>query len=223
MQKNNLNRREWIISGISGLASIILAKCSQSSFQDLTNGTGVSGLNSPSEILSNPYVGFAVREIERRGHSLELSSALNPPVISGKYEISGQQLFPQNYSLSPGTLTWRNQTADNHIDTDYNQLVGQSGVSSIGEIIRGQGNQFTVYSILNINAQSYGCRETAVLIIDGNQDNSGNIKSKYLATPPNESECLAVSGGLLDLTLVGSAKNMIHQPGTFGLISKANS
>ena len=107
--------------------------------------------------------------------------------------------------MAPGTFIWRNQTSDNKIETQYSQsLIGQSGTSILGEIIRGQGNKFTVYSILNI--RQGGCDEEGILIIDGIQDSQGNVSALYLSSPKEESFCFSPAAGSLDLTLTGAAK-----------------
>jgi hypothetical protein len=91
-------------------------------------------------------------------------------------------LYPSASTIAPGTWTWSNQTTDNHIATSYAQS-DQSGESPKGEIIRGTGNNFTVYSIFSVNQQTGGgamCTvPEAVAIVDGAKDNNGNVTAVY--------------------------------------------
>ena len=212
-----LTRREAgkiIISGLAGLVSGCGCPSyysggynddSGTSGGSSDDGTGVPGLDTPSQILSNPYIENLVSEVEGQGYNLTLNTGINPPIISGEYSLSGFQLYPTPIQLAPGTFIWRNQTSDNKIETQYSQsLIGQSGTSILGEIIRGQGNKFTVYSILNI--RQGGCDEEGILIIDGIQDSQGNVSALYLSSPKEESFCFSPAAGSLDLTLTGAAK-----------------
>ena len=167
------------------------------------SGTGVSGLDTPSQILSNPYVRNAVQTANNFGVYPTLNTEVSPPVISGRYNIEGEQYYPDQGAISFGTFSMFNQTADNHIRTDYQQLT-QSGTSSEGEIIRGVGNEFTVYSILDVTES--GCIERVVFILDGYQDSNGDIHASYLGTPSQQPKCFSVSVGRTDLTLTGPAK-----------------
>ena len=218
----NSTRREALIgAGISGL-SLFLKGCGGCGSDFITtplsrDGTGVPGLVIPSQILSNPYVNDVVDRVERQGYDMRLSRSINPPVISGKYDIGGFNLFPDGMPLASGTFIWRNQTSDNHIDTEYSQIIGQSGIGTLGEIIRGSGNKFTVYSVLNINYA--GCNERSVFIFDGEQLSNGDVSGVYCGTPVTNPICLTPSGGLLDLSLRGAAKNIPKNSDGASLIS----
>lgn len=178
-----------------------------------SNGTGVRGLDTPDQILKNPYVEDALDKAQEEGVNLTPETEINPPVISGNYNLSGEACIPgyEDWGqLAPGTWKWSNQTADNKIDTDYDQGV-QTGGGVEGEIIRGAGNKFTVYSILDIDDENYGgCRERAVALIDGQQNAQGNITAVYIVTPAQEGICHATTVGRINLELTGPAKAAIR-------------
>jgi len=106
--------------------------------------------------------------------------------------------------LSSGNWKWFNQTSDNKIDSDYSQLVGQSGGGNSGEIIRGRGSRFTVYSVMDIS--QFGCGERIVFLVDGRQENNGDVSAVYVGSPVDEPRCFSPSGGILELSLSGPAK-----------------
>lgn len=186
------------------------------------SGTGVRGLDTPDQILSNPYVADALDAASAEGVNITPEQGVNPPVISGAYNFTGEAIVPGWtvwYTLTPGTWRWYNQTADHHIDTEYDQIGMQTG-SGGGEIIRGTGSSFTVYSILEINdVDMGGCEERAVAIVDGVQDGQGNVTADYVITPAQEPLCHATTVGRLELTLTGSAKAAVNG-GDGGLLIK---
>ena len=125
--------------------------------------------------------------------------------------MSGTRIFPNSGApLRSGTWVWKNQTRDNHIDTDYSQFFSggttQAGTSSLGEIIRGTGNQFTVYSVLKVRDYLGDCEETVVAIVDGVQKNNGDVSAVYVGTPTKQSRCLVRSAGTLELSLKDAAQ-----------------
>ncbi len=206
MEDITCTRRELVKVGLGGLGLALVSGCPSFYSTFLTgDGTGVQGLNTPSHILSNPYVVDVINKARDEGLRFVLSSEVNPPVISGRYELSGRTLFPNSAPLRSGTFRWSNQTQDNHIDTDYDQLT-QTGTSSEGEIIRGDGNEFTVYSIIMVRGG--GCDDTSVLIVDGKQGPTGNVSASYIITPTADSLCFVPTAGELDLILTGSAKTI---------------
>lgn len=178
----------------------------------LDSGTGVSGLDRPDEILSNPYVRDAIKTAQNKGLYISPEKSLDPPVISGTYNMSGKRYFPGNVDLAVGVWIWSNQTRNNYIDTDYDQGI-QLGVSGGGEIIRGTTNRFTVYSVLDVN--TYGHKDRFVVLIDGQQDSDGNITAIYVGAPVNDNSYLQPSGGKLNLTLTGAAKQIPANSGGF--------
>lgn len=181
-----------------------------------SDGTGVRGLDTPDQILSNPYVEEALNEASDIGVNFTPETGVNPPVISGTYHFTGQVYYEGQsgwHTLSPGTWKWFNQTADNHIETAYDQI-DQSGGGG-GEIIRGSGNRFTVYSVLEI--EDFACTERAVAIVDGEQDSNGNVRAVYLITPAQKPICHVTTIGRLELTLTGTARN-IRTPDGYSLL-----
>jgi hypothetical protein len=171
-----------------------------------SDGTGVRGLDTPDQILTNPYVEDALDEASGEGVNITPEKGVNPPVISGIYDLAGEACVPGYtgwHQLAPGTWKWYNQTADSKIDTDYDQGF-QTGIGAEGEIIRGTGNRFTVYSILNISDE--GCEERAIALIDGEQDGNGDVNAVYIVTPAQDPVCHETTVGRLELTLTGAAK-----------------
>ncbi len=213
---NKLDRRNFLktIGGLSAL--VLLNNCNStrnvgSGGRGSSSGTGVQGYDTPEQILSRPFVADAIDEVRDSGYSFSPQRDVNPPNIEGVYLLSGRGFLPIETSLYPGTFVWKNQTEDNHIDTEYEEFYQgsstQSGVSSLGEIIRGNNNEFTVYSILRVNDYLYGCDERVVLLIDGRKDNSGDVSCLYLGVPEGGGKvCLAVSAGTLNLEWESSAK-----------------
>ena len=167
------------------------------------DGTGVRGLDTPDEILSNPYVEDILDEARDEGLNITPEQGLDPPVISGTYDIGGTQYIPSQGTLASGTWRWSNQTSNNHIDTDYSQDF-QTGSNVEGEIIRGSGNRFTVYSVLDVT--SNGHVDRAIVLVDGEQDNQGNIEAIYIGAPVESDSYIVPSAGYLELTLTGIAK-----------------
>jgi hypothetical protein len=147
--------------------------------------TGVPGLDTPDQILSNSDVRDAIDQVRDLGYNVQpFRDSIDPPNIEGSYSIAGNQLIPFEVPLASGTFRWSNQTHDNNIDTDYDQLI-QSGVSNVGEIIRGSGNEFTVYSIIDIQSDvglPSLCRNRSVLIMDGAIDSQG-VFGLYFGIP----------------------------------------
>ncbi|MEZ5357209.1 MAG: hypothetical protein R3F48_00170 [Candidatus Zixiibacteriota bacterium] len=173
-----------------------------------SSGTGVRGLDTPDQILSNPYVINALDDAEEKGVDITPEKDTSPPVISGTYNFTGQayvSIYGWN-QLAPGTWHWKNQTADNHISTEYDQIGVQTG-SGGGEIIRGEGSEFTVYSVLEIDDVSIGgCEDRAVALIDGTQKNNGDISAVYIVVPVNSNSCHSTTFGRIELTLTGAKK-----------------
>jgi hypothetical protein len=210
-----VSRRQSLkdIAGASLLA--ILGKGCIGGSLDPT-GTGVRGLNTREQILSNPSVANLVDDVRSKGYSLSLHDGINPPIISGRYNMSGRVFIPYEYDLSPGTFRWYDQTSGNHISTDYNQSFGggssQSGSSSLGEIIRGDvyTGRFTVYSIIRVVTPDWGCDEVSVLLVDGQKKSNGDVHAIYISGPSNNfSSCYADTAGEIDLTLTGAAKPIV--------------
>ncbi len=221
-----VTRRELLGVGLSGLGAILLPSfygCGTDSAggggrsNDGDEGTGVPDLDTPNDILSNPYVDDLVDAVRDEGYSLNLSRELDPPVISGRYSISGYKISPDSNLLAPGTFRWRNQTSDNHIDTDYEQITGQSGISSLGEIIRGEDNEFTVYSILRVNQS--GCEEDVIFIVDGRQISNGDVSAVYMGTPSDNPKCFVPTAGVLELELTGAGKYLNIESNPNDLVS----
>jgi len=169
-----------------------------------TDGTGVKGLNTPSEILSNPYVRDVINDAKDEGLNITPETSIHPPVISGTYDLNGIAYLPERSRLAPGTWIWSNQTSKNHINTDYDEGF-QIGSNVEGEIIRGDEREFTVYSILDIFTE--GHKDRAAVIVDGRQDNKGNVSAIYIGTPLENEAYIVPSAGSLELTLrSGAAK-----------------
>lgn len=170
-----------------------------------SSGTGVRGLDTPDQILSNPYVEDALNDAATAGATITPERDISPPVITGTYDLSGEACYPGSswHQLASGEWKWKNQTADNHIDTEYDQFGIQSG-SGGGEIIRGEGANFTVYSVMNISQS--GCSEQAISIVDGRQLNNGDVAYNYIVTPTQANSCYRTTIGRVNLELTGSAK-----------------
>lgn len=189
-------------------AALGLAGCSKDEDQkDNLTGTGVKGLDTPDQILSNPYVEDILDEASEEGVNITPEKGVDPPVISGAYSFTGEACVPGYtgwHQLNPGTWRWYNQTVDNKIDTDYDQGL-QTGGSVDGEIIRGTGNRFTVYSIFNISDEY--CSERAIAVIDGEQHDNGNVTANYIITPAKSPKCHAPTVGRLEFVLTGAGKS----------------
>ncbi|MEK6819431.1 MAG: hypothetical protein AABY10_05885 [Nanoarchaeota archaeon] len=194
--------RNFLFGAVIATA-LCFESCSKDKESDVLSpgGTGVKGLNTPSEILSNPYIKKAVKTAEDEGLEVTPEEGVHPPVISGTYDLGGVAYFPIPSRLASGTWVWSKQTSDNHINTDYNQQGLQIGANVEGEIIRGTDDQFTVYSILEISQSGYN--ERAAVLVDGKQDNKGDVSAVYIATGVKENSALIPSGGKLELTLKG--------------------
>lgn len=184
----------------------------------VSGGGGVSGgieiIENPEDVLNNSNMQGLIRTVENEGYSLNLSRSLNPPYLEGTYNISGSRIYPVTGPLAPGTFRWSNQTSDNKISTDYSQLTGQSGISKYGEIIRGEGSAFTIYSRLRY--EQNGCGAVNDIIIDGNKYENGDVNSIYLSRIVSVDEgCVAYEGneiaGILELSLVGNPKRILEE------------
>lgn len=177
-------------------------------------GSGGGGrieiIDNPEDVLGNSRVQEGIRVIENAGYYMNLSRSLNPPYLVGEYNLSGEKFYPQDYTISPGTFRWRNQTQDNHIETDYTQIGIQSGRNIYGEIIRGEGNLFTVYSRLKISQG--GCGGISDFIIDGEQLGNGDINAVYLSTIIGvDAGCTAsedLVAGAIELSPIGYPKRI---------------
>ncbi len=157
--------------------------------------TGVPGLNTPQEILSNPAVNNTIQSLSNSVNFIvsPLVNSINPPNIEGNYKFKPSQKVPYEAELNGGDLTWSNQTVDNKIQTDYRELLTGApgsavGISRKGEIIRGeQSGDFTVYSVLDqtwyIQTKDITCEFEGVIIIDGEKLLSGNIVGSYFGVP----------------------------------------
>ncbi len=161
--------------------------------------TGVPGLNTVDQIENNPRVAGVISDLERLGYNFALYSepAIHPPNIEGTYTLTGEQETPFRGDIIPGTFHWSNQTRDNHITTNYSQFFSgleQRGVSTAGEIIRGTGNGFTVYSIVDVS-QNNGCDFRGVIIMTGEITNARNIATGLYCSAilEQDAQCGAVS------------------------------
>ncbi len=201
----------WAICVVSlvFLLLFVLLGCGDDNDNGKLTGTGVRDLDTPDQILENPYVRDALEQADNSGAVITPEKGIDPPVISGRYSISGEAIVPGYtgwHDLNPGTWRWYNQTADNHIDTHYDQIGLQTGQGG-GEIIRGVANRFTVYSVLFIDDESVGgCKERAVVIVDGEQDSDGDVSAVYISVAAQQPVCHAATVGRLELTLTGPAK-----------------
>jgi len=177
-------------------------------------GTGVEGLEQPDEILTNPYVKDALDAASDEGVNITPEKEFNPPVITGTYNLTGEACVPGYYDwypLAPGTWRWYNQTAYHQIDTEYEQVGVQKG-SGGGEIIRGTGNKFTVYSVLEIDDVDIGgCKERAIAIVDGEQHSNGDVSAVYIVTSAQDPVCHLTTVGRMELTLTGFAKAVVKE------------
>jgi hypothetical protein len=194
-------------------AVLMLASCGSTVAGLSEDGTGVPGLDTPEQILSNPYVDDAIDAARDEGVVVTPEAGVNPPVITGSYQMSGEVMYLGLSGwrpLSPGTWRWSNQTSANHVDTDFEQagLLTQTG-SGGGEIIRGEGSRFTVYSVLDVSTTVFGetCQERVVVLVDGTQLSNGDVTAVYIGTPAQEAECYATSVGRLELSLTGPASS----------------
>lgn len=217
--EKKFNFGKKLLLGAAVSAALSFGACGKDGVVD-PNGTGVKGLNTPSEILSNPYVKDAIQEARDEGLNVTPETGINPPVISGTYNLNGTAYFPMRGQLASGTWVWSRQTSDNHINTDYDQGL-QIGANVEGEIIRGTGSQFTVYSILEISQSGY--RERAAIIVDGRQGDQGNVSAIYIGTGVRENSQIVSSGGTLELTLRGAATSAGKVDGAYlvGLVRDA--
>jgi hypothetical protein len=224
-----LSRRDLLIASLGTLGATLIGCPSNSSPSqpdyidypdspdypnepDQTNRystTGVPGLNTPDEILSNPEVNSTIRELEQvTGMDVNpMRTSIDPPRIVGTYKINGTQKVPFETQLNSGTFRWYNQTDENTIQSDYNQMLygaqGEAvGSSRKGEIIRGKNNDFTVYSILDntLNFSDYDitCKNRSVFIVDG-QKVGNDIVGTYFGVPvenftPEYCEFMSVAG-----------------------------
>ncbi|MCK5125538.1 MAG: hypothetical protein KAR42_04720 [candidate division Zixibacteria bacterium] len=175
-----------------------------------SDGTGVRGLDTPDQILSNPYVKDALDEASDKGVNISPEKGVNPPVISGTYDLAGEACVPGHHGWYPlsGIWKWSNQTSDNHIDTYY-EVGAQEGFGTEGEIIRGTGNRFTVYSVLDIS-DSF-CSERGIMLFDGTQDNNGNVSGVYIITPVQDPVCHTTTIGRLQFKLTGAGKAAVKK------------
>ena len=184
-------RRGFLGIGVAGLFALISGCPISPEPTERYSTTGVHGLNTPNEILNNPDVSDVINQVNDLGYNIRLMvNSVDPPNIEGTYDISGTQIIPFEAELSQGTLTWYNQTYDNYINTTLEQLFGDVSIEAFsvkGEIIRGQANDFTVYSIFDAtwNFGDYGtCKQRSVSIIDGTKDASTrDIAGMYVGIP----------------------------------------
>jgi hypothetical protein len=198
-----MNLRKRSLSALIGFAVILSVACGDSSSPDNSNDSGGgsgSEYDSPEEILSDSYVQAAIQQIRGVGLFITPETSASPPNVNGFYNMSGIRYFPDPVSLDPGTWRWSNQTPSNRIDTDYDQGL-QTGSNVEGEFIRGSGNEFTVYSVLNISEG--GDTERGIIIVDGYRNSQGNVNAVYTATPVISNSAFVPSGGTLNLTLIG--------------------
>jgi len=223
MKNDNLiqfPRRTFLNISLASLVSLMSNGCGgYSEDEDFyddesdSGGTGVRGLNSPKEILSNPNIMRAISNARSYGASFNLygDSEVNPPRITGNYSISGERYFPAGIvPLSSGTFKIYNQTANNKINTDYDQVM-QTGTSSLGEIIRGNGNSFTIYSILNVQDSIFNCSEKMVFILDGIKSENA-LNGYYVVAPISSSyRCMDLSGGRFSFSKTSSLKPIVPE------------
>ena len=187
------SRRQFLAAIPAGLTALVCG-CSEEQCRGRAVGrqkdTGIPGLETPEEILSNPVVEDIINQFKESlrdlgaENDLNLSHALNPPFIEGDYEIfQGFQFVPNVGIVGDGNFSWKNQTCDNHIETVYNENFEGPGVQTINspkwEIIRGEENIFTVYSIvssINKYPDKDNCQIDAVFLWDGFLDHDNNGK-----------------------------------------------
>jgi hypothetical protein len=120
------------------------------------DSTRPGNFSTPEAILDDPTVQSALAEAEQDGIDIRADTGLSPPDIGGYYDRS--DLAGRFIATSSGTDIGRRLVgSEKRVEQDANNRITTAGVSytlrkpvtfSFGEgsIIRGQGNQFTVYS-----------------------------------------------------------------------------
>jgi len=169
---------------------------------------------TPQSVLHHPKVLEAFRDFFGQIDFVPYELGNAPPNVVGSYSTRGSQVYPFFQELPPGTLQWNNQTSDNRIQTAISGgLAGIPGatfssIATEGEIIRGDGNAFTVYTIQNVTIQYPGgsCTIRNSLILTGVRVASGHIAGTYAQVPLSSSSAACVpfaTSGVFQLTPSG--------------------
>ncbi|MDP6740512.1 MAG: hypothetical protein QF404_10945, partial [Planctomycetota bacterium] len=124
-------------------------------------GGGEPSYDTPTFYLSQPGVQAAIDATEQAGYPLRIfqNTVQFPPSVEGKYDYTGTTVLPFEGPLNPGTFEWTNQTQSGDITTSFSQYLDlgySTGVSTFGEIVRGDFNEFTVYSHIRVDTQLTG-------------------------------------------------------------------
>ncbi len=226
---NNISRRNLIMAGVGSLGAVLLRCVPVPVYVDNGGSGGNVGDNSeinpanftePEDFLNRSEVSSILSQLRSRiaetgmaDYPLFLSRSRDPPNIAQSYDIvDGLQLVPTQGPLARGSFRWFNQTPQLRISTDYSQFPGrgilQQGVSSLGEIIRGErgaysldgvvGDVFTVYSLIrsNTNLGTRNCATTSATIFDGVKFNEEGVDAafvNYCNAPLSDSGCGAIA------------------------------
>ncbi|MBN4046805.1 hypothetical protein JYT90_00640 [bacterium AH-315-P07] len=135
---------------------------------------GAATAEIPDAILSEPGVAEAIVAAENAGLNFGLHRTSFPPDIAGTYTSTGDQILPEIEALPVDTVTWVNQTSGNRITLVTDESDGAT-VTSLDEVIKGTGNEFTYYSKFHV-VEADGCAADVVLISDGTVLDSGSIQ-----------------------------------------------
>ncbi len=235
---NDFSRRSLLGFGLGAVAALVIPRCvpipvyiddgssgGNGGGGSGGGGSGGSGINpadfaEPEGFLGRPEVSGVLSQLRSKiaetgmvDYPLFLSRGRDPPNIAQSYDIAdGLQLIPTQGPLARGSFRWFNQTPQLHISTDYSQFPGegilQQGVSSLGEIIRGEkgaysldgvvGDVFTVYSLIrsNTNLGTRNCATTSATIFDGAKFKEEGVDVafvNYCNAPLSDSGCGAIA------------------------------
>jgi hypothetical protein len=155
--------------------------------------TGVSGMNTPEEILADENVARAIDFLQRQGYNINPSRELSPPNVEGVFEPERNgvsfQIMPNPYAgdiLPFIALNIKDQGSDGYVSASRLQLDPadlDSGEQTLGRtIIRGNDRHFTIYSVEGIQAGNV-CRAQRAWIIDGTKNDDGTFTTLDLRIP----------------------------------------
>jgi hypothetical protein len=176
-----------------GLVGLVLGGCSlyDDPYVKEESTTGVSGLNTPEEILARPEIKSAINLLQIQGYDCNPSFSNAPQSIEGFFEPQRKASFqiapnPNAGGILPFlALRVENQTSDNYVEVSRLQkdLTDNADEQTIGRaIIRGSDSHFTVYSVQEIHVGDF-CRAQRVWVIDGTKNDDGTFTTMDLRIP----------------------------------------
>lgn len=192
-----VSRREFIERGVkigSGLLLVGNLSLLKGCAPNVSDGI-IEQPHTIDDIINHPRVREGITTLANSGVPFLMNREETPPNIAGNYEIKLGTSPTFSYfnndwfltgSLGDGEFKILDQSPDNYLAISFSQSQphGQIGNARQG-MVRGKGNKFTIFSILDEVSVVDGkeCKAKSALIMNGERKDNLDIWGDYLSVP----------------------------------------